>query len=257
MEKQQLISFVKKSHKKYPNNLKPRDIYREIQSDQLIRPAFGKIITGNDILMYCYMIPKYKEGVDLDKLYDLLKYYLTAFKVIYFEKKHPRKECPNCYGNGIEDCIVCGGDGKNDDATNCDDCEGEGTFECHVCRGSGEYNAYDEVKIEILKYVTYNPKIVDRLKNMEEGEVIEPIYLFNNSNVIDGSFNPGSNNIINVGDVLELSITNYETILIYREEDYGDISDYKNIEEDNYIFDSEVRNPKFQIGSLGRVSISM
>ena len=232
MEKQQLMSFVKKSHKKYPNNLKPRDIYREIQSDQLIRPAFGKIITGNDILMYCYMIPKYKEGVDLDKLYDLLKYYLTAFKVIYFEKKHPRKECPNCYGNGIEDCIVCGGDGKNDDATNCDDCEGEGTFECHVCRGSGEYNAYDEVKIEILKYVTYNPKIVDRLKNMEEGEVIDY-------------------------DDFEQIITNYETILIYREEDYGDISDYKNIEEDNYIFDSEVRNPKFQIGSLGRVSISM
>ena len=232
MEKQQLISFVKKSHKKYPNNLKPRDIYREIQSDQLIRPAFGKIITGNDILMYCYMIPKYKEGVDLDKLYDLLKYYLTAFKVIYFEKKHPRKECPNCYGNGIEDCFVCGGDGKNDDATNCDDCEGEGTFECHVCRGSGEYNAYDEVKIEILKYVTYNPKIVDRLKNMEEGEVIDY-------------------------DDFEQIITNYETILIYREEDYGDISDYKNIEEDNYIFDSEVRNPKFQIGSLGRVSISM
>ena len=232
MEKQQLISFVKKSHKKYPNNLKPRDIYREIQSDQLIRPAFGKIITGNDILMYCYMIPKYKEGVDLDKLYDLLKYYLTAFKVIYFEKKHPRKECPNCYGNGIEDCIVCGGDGKNDDTTNCDDCEGEGTFECHVCLGSGEYNAYDEVKIEILKYVTYNPKIVDRLKNMEEGEVIDY-------------------------DDFEQIITNYETILIYREEDYGDISDYKNIEEDNYIFDSEVRNPKFQIGSLGRVSISM
>ena len=170
--------------------------------------------------------------VDLDKLYDLLKYYLTAFKVIYFEKKHPRKECPNCYGNGIEDCIVCGGDGKNDDATNCDDCEGEGTFECHVCRGSGEYNAYDEVKIEILKYVTYNPKIVDRLKNMEEGEVIDY-------------------------DDFEQIITNYETILIYREEDYGDISDYKNIEEDNYIFDSEVRNPKFQIGSLGRVSISM
>jgi hypothetical protein len=230
MEKQQLISFVKKSHKKYPNNSKPRDIYREIQSDQLIRPAFGKIITGNDILMYCYMIPKYKEGVDLDKLYDLLKYYLTAFKVIYFEKKHPRKECPNCYGNGIEDCNVCGGDGKNDDTTNCDDCEGEGTFECHNCGGSGEYDAYDEVKIEELKYVTYNPKIVDRLENMEEGEIIDY-------------------------DDFHNIIKNDGTILIYSEEDYGDFSDYKNIEEDNYIFDSEIRNPKFQIGSLGRVSI--
>lgn len=232
MEKQQLISFVKKSHKKYPKNSKPRDIYREIQSDQLIRPAFGKIITGNDILMYCYMIPKYNEGVDLDKLYDLLKYYLTAFKVIYFEKKHPRKECPNCYGNGIADCNVCGGDGKNDDATNCDDCEGEGTFECPDCGGSGEYDAYDEVKIEILKYVTYNPNIIKKLEYVGEGKIID-------------------------FDDFQQIIKSDETILIYREEDYGDIGDYKYVEEDNYIFDSEMRNPKFQIGSIGRVSIPM
>jgi len=253
MEKQQLISFVKKSHKKYPKNSKPRDIYREIREDQLIRPAFGKIITGNDIIMYCYMIPKYNEGVDLDKLYDLLKYYLTALKIIYFEKKHPRKECPSCYGNGLVSCYICDGDGevKCDDCggdgeldnepcntcqgggvLECDECYGEGTHECGDCGGKGEYDAYDEVKLEILKYVTYNPNIINKLEHIGEG------------------------NIIDFNDFQEIIKSN-ETILIYSQEDYGDISEYKNIEEDNYIFDYADNNPSFRIGSLGEVSITM
>lgn len=254
MEKQQLISFVKKSHKKYPKNSKPRDIYREIQKDQLLRPAFGKIITGNDIIMYCYMIPKYSEGVDLDKLYDLLKYYLTVFKIIFFEKRYPRKECPSCYGNGLVDCNNCDSDGeiKCDDCggsgeledgescdtcqgggkVKCDECEGNGNYDCHDCGGLGEYDAYDEVKLDILKYVTYNPNIIKKLEFIGEGKIID------------------------YDDFQEI-IKNDETILIYSQEDYGDISDYKNIEEENYIFDSELNNPSFRIGSLGEVFITM
>lgn len=253
MEKQQLISFVKKSHKKYPKNSKPRDIYREIQKDQLLRPGFGKIITGNDIIMYCYMIPKYNEGVNLDGLYDIITYYLTALKIIYFEIKHPRKECPSCYGNGQVscnncdgdgevDCDDCGGDGEVDDEScntcqgggklKCDECGGDGNQECYDCEGTGEYRAYDEVKLEILKYVTYNPNIIKKLEYVGEGKIIDY-------------------------DVFQEIIKSDETILIYSQEDYGDISEYKNIEEDNYIFDYADNNPLFRINPLGDVTIPM
>jgi hypothetical protein len=47
--------------------------------------------------------------------------------------------CPDCTGNLVVPCLVCGGSGKaRDSQHSCSNCSGTGWKRCHRCDGVGE-----------------------------------------------------------------------------------------------------------------------
>jgi hypothetical protein len=274
MEKKHLISLVKKHHRLYPNHMSPTNVYLTLKGNKLMSPAFGKMLTGRDVIIYSFMIPRYKDNLDLGGLYDIINYYLTAFQIVYVDVHNPTIKCSQCEGNGQIDCSECngnrevdcrecngsgqiecedcGGDGYDDEGggcstcngngevdcpecygdgyVQCEYCDGEGSEECSECDGKGEITSYDETRVEKLKYITYHPEVSIKVEGMNEGEIL-------------------SNNDYD-------KFTNEKfSILLESGEYYTDDSIFTDVEEGAYVFETELRNPKLDINSSGKVSI--
>lgn len=134
MQKDKLISFTKRTSDLYPDNSTAKAVYDLFTKDPEMTPLFGKILSPEDVLIYSFMIPKFKEGVDLNGLYEVIKFFLTGIAIGQVEEHNPEEQCDECGGTGDITCSDCGGDGSYE----CGNCDGKGEFECYECDGEGE-----------------------------------------------------------------------------------------------------------------------
>ena len=226
MIKDKLIRFVKGTFDLYKKDSSPTEVYLSFIKNPEFKPLLNKVLTGKDVIIYSFMIPRYKDNLDLGGLYDMIRYYLTAFQIAYVDVHHPTKECENCNGNGEVDCSECGGDGY----VKCEYCNGEGMEECYECDGKGEIRAYDESKLEKMKFVTYHPQVSSKLEGMEEGDLI-------------------------TSEEYDILTDSKYSIFLESFEDYSDDSIFLDVEEESYVFETELRNPILRIGAQGKVFI--
>ena len=272
MQKEQLISFVKKSGRRYKKNVSPYEVYKSIKGNELLRTLFGKVLSGKDVILYCFLMNKLHSNLDLNAQYDIINYYLTGFQISYVDEHDPNMDCDNCSGEGGYTCSDCGGSGEvnctecngngsvscpdcdgededgdtcyncngkgeiectecyGDGSVRCEDCEGTGKYDCSECDGLGEKVGYDNVKLEKMKYLTYHPEFITKLEGMDEGEIIDD-YTYK-----------------------KYVLSDY-TILIETREYYTDDKIYTEVEDGTYVFDTELRNPKLEINSAGKISM--
>jgi hypothetical protein len=274
MIKDKLIRFVKGTFDLYKKDSSPTEVYLSFIKNPEFKPLLNKVLTGKDVIIYSFMIPRYKDNLDLGGLYDMIRYYLTAFQIVFVDVHHPKKECGECNGTGEVDCSECngmgevdcgecngsgqqecedcGGDGYDDEGGGCSTCNGNGEVDCSECggdgslrctycgsdgletcsecNGKGEITAYDESKIEKMKFVTYHPQVSSKLEGMEEGDLI-------------------------TSEEYDILTDSKYSIFLESFEDYSDDSIFLNVEEESYVFETELRNPTLELSINNRVYI--
>ena len=159
MEKHKLLALVKKIGNYFDDYKNPTAIYNSLWNDVYIKQLVSKL-SAEDIVFFCFLVPVYLKGQDIDETYDRIETNMYAVELIEIYNTEPEVDCPDCHngqepcdycdgtgetecrrcdGNGEEDCDYCGGSGMDEDSgEECDMCEGSGRMTCGRCNGSGE-----------------------------------------------------------------------------------------------------------------------
>ena len=138
MEKYQLLSLVKKlsNHFRAKN---PSSLLDELLRDEYITPIVNKM-TSEDIIMFCLLMPYYRNGNDIDETYDRIEMNLFSVELVEIYDSEPEVECPTCDGRNVVRCDNCNGNGE----VECDVCDGAGDVDCDMCDGLGVDEEDDE-----------------------------------------------------------------------------------------------------------------
>lgn len=272
MEKSRLLNLIKKTNKFYSSNSTPKDVYYALMSNTEMRPAFGKILTGKDVILYSFLIPKYKENPDIEDLYDAINNFLTAFRLTYIDEHNPTKRCNecddglircgecygtgeitcnDCRGKGSTECDDCGGDGEDSEGESCDTCQGGGTLECKTCYGTGDESCKDCDDGYVSCYECGGS---GEIETTDTVLIERQTYLTYNPEIIDIMKK------MEEGDVFDESLLDsmYDSnsvILLDSVEDYSDYEIHVDRENGEFVFEFEIQNPKLQIRPYGNVTI--
>lgn len=133
MQKSTLIKLVNSTSDYFEEFNNPQQIYLKLRSFEDFKPAL-RVMTGKDVMLFCFLSYEKRFLVDLSKLYDLINNEYSEFTIAEVLKQNPLKECSECNGEGSNICRECYGDGE----VNCSECDGDGTIDCEECDGSGE-----------------------------------------------------------------------------------------------------------------------
>ena len=238
MEKEKLINLTKKLSK-FGRGKNPSDIYTKLTKDSTYQD-FYKILSAEDLILLCFMIPKYEE--DLNLLYDKIKNNLFAFSTITVDNEDAMEtcsycggdgevECGNCFGDGEIDCDECGGDGEietgEDEYEECRSCGGDGKIRCEECSkgsvtcdncdGYGEVKLDDYVEATQNIYISYDNVLFDKILLLNEFDRIEPSDLISDlSKIILLSSDNGQTDILpdpSDGDDYLYEYSDYEITL--------------------------------------------
>jgi hypothetical protein len=130
MNKKTLIKIVEDVDY-FDNYDSPQEIY--INLSDYVDQNILDVMTGKDVMLFCFLTYEQRFSVDLSKLYDFISNNYSRFTIGEILSFNPNKECYECYGGGNVGCIKCHGDGEVD----CSECGGDGRVECDVCEGDG------------------------------------------------------------------------------------------------------------------------
>jgi hypothetical protein len=130
MNKKTLIKIVEDVDY-FDNYDSPQEIY--INLSDYVDQNILDVMTGKDVMLFCFLTYEQRFSVDLSKLYDFISNNYSRFTIGEILSLNPNKECYECGGGGNVGCIKCHGDGEVD----CSNCEGDGKVECDVCDGDG------------------------------------------------------------------------------------------------------------------------
>jgi len=130
MNKKTLIKIVEDVDY-FDNYDSPQEIY--INLSEYVDQNLLDVMTGKDLMLFCFLVYEQRFSVDLSKLYDFISNNYSEFTIREILNLNPNKECYECDGGGSISCNKCYGDGEVD----CSDCEGDGKVECDVCDGDG------------------------------------------------------------------------------------------------------------------------
>ena len=130
MNKKTLIKIVEDVDY-FDNYDSPQEIY--INLSDYVDQNILDVMTGKDVMLFCFLTYEQRFSVDLSKLYDFISNNYSIFTIGEILNFNPNKECYECGGGGNVGCIKCHGDGEVD----CSNCEGDGKVECDVCDGDG------------------------------------------------------------------------------------------------------------------------
>jgi hypothetical protein len=264
MERTHLLSFIKKTHKFYSNDSTPQDVYYNLRNNKDLKPALGTMLTGKDIIMYSFLVPKFKEGGDIDELYDAINHFFIGFQLAHIDEHNPNIPCDNCddglvqcnecwgsgevtchncNGSGNTDCGECDGDGIDSDGDSCYNCDGSGEEQCKDCRGSSEvtcdncdngYLTCDECdgdgKIESTDKV-----LITKTKYLTyHPEIYKKLEQMEEGDVFDES-------------ILDMLFESNSIIKLYSFVDYSDYDYFLEKEDGTYIFETEIKNPRLSV----------
>lgn len=130
MNKKTLIKIVEDVDY-FDNYDSPQEIY--INLSDYVDQNLLDVMTGKDVMLFCFLTYEQRFSVDLSKLYDFISNNYSRFTIGEILSLNPNTECYECDGRGNVGCINCHGDGEVD----CSECGGDGRVECDVCDGDG------------------------------------------------------------------------------------------------------------------------
>lgn len=138
MEKHKLLALVKKTADYFDDYKTPTAIYNSLWNDVYIKQLVTKL-SAEDIIFFCFLVPVYLKGQDIDESYDRIETNMYSVELIEIYNTEPEIDCPSCH-NGFEPCDHCDGTGEVD----CDRCDTTGYNDCEYCDGTGRDEEGDE-----------------------------------------------------------------------------------------------------------------
>jgi hypothetical protein len=205
MEKNKLISVVKKIHQPNFSNIQPTDIYTYFHSTF----PYNKLaegMTAKDIIISSFLLPLVDTPEVLDKKYDEIVNNLFAYSLIEVDLDYSEVQCPVCDGDGYqncdycegtgrEECEDCSGSGQDEEGDSCGLCDGEGDFDCNYCGGDGQvncdecggggtYDDYDKREISQWFYASYDAEIMNEFLGLDEWDEMAPDSIYPNNKTI-------------------------------------------------------------------------
>jgi hypothetical protein len=132
MEKYKLVSLVKKFANYFDNHQNPNLIYKELWNDTYIKEFFNTLLE-KDILLFCFLLPLYLNGKNIDEIYDIIEHTMFSVELVEIYDTDVETKCEECGGGGYVPCNRCDGFGDVD----CRSCDGTGEEDCEYCDGSG------------------------------------------------------------------------------------------------------------------------
>ena len=205
MEKNKLISVIKKIHQTNFKNLQPTDIYTYFHST-FPYSQMAEAMTAKDIVISSFLLPFVDTPEVLDKKYDEIVNNLFAYSLIEVDLDYSEVSCPECYGNGYqecsdcygageEECSECGGSGEDEEGggcstcngdgkEQCDYCDGDGQINCSECGGSGNYDDYEKREISQWFYASYDTELMNEYLKLDEWDEMTPESIYPNNKTI-------------------------------------------------------------------------
>jgi len=193
MEKNKLISTIKKIYSPNFSNIRPTDVYTYFVTEFPYN-ALAKAMSAEDIIMASYLLPMVNTPEVLDKQYDFIKSNLFGFTLIEVDSNYADVSCDYCNGDGYMicdecggegkiDCDECGGDGEDEEGESCNACDGkgregcdycedDGTLNCDYCDGSGSVDDYDKSEVSQWFFVSYDKTLLDKFLLLNEWDKV-------------------------------------------------------------------------------------
>jgi hypothetical protein len=205
MEKNKLISVIKKIHQPNFSNLQPTDIYTYFHSTFPYR-QMAEAMTPKDIIISSFLLPLVDTPEVLDSKYDEVVNNLFAYSLVEVDSDYSEVQCPQCDGDGYENCDYCDGTGREecsdcsgngrdeeddtcincdgDGDLDCDYCAGDGQVNCNECGGSGTYDDYDKREISQWFYASYDTELMNEFLELDEWDEMTPESIYPNNKTI-------------------------------------------------------------------------
>ena len=139
MDRKEKILFLTKKLVDKNLNKTPNNLLHYLLTDKHYS-NFKKILSPLDLVILCFLVPKYSSGTDMSQLYEKIIQNIFSFSIFSIDDDYVEQSCDDCGGDGYITCDWCGGSGEVD----CDECDGNGNKTCDECDGSGQDDDGDE-----------------------------------------------------------------------------------------------------------------
>ena len=204
MEKNKLISTIKKIYSPNFSNISPTDVYTYFVTE-FPYYALAKALSEEDIIMASFLLPMVNTPEVLDEQYDFIKSNLFGFTLVEVDSEYADVTCDYCNGDGYMicdecegnaeiDCGDCGGDGEDEEGESCrtcngdgkescDNCNSDGTVTCDYCDGSGSIDDYDKSEVSQWFFVSYDKTLLDKFLLLNEWDEVENKTMFSRKSI--------------------------------------------------------------------------